>query len=83
MYLDTMQQIFSSTNKLLVDTHNSSQLLYLPLDHLLQQGTAGETATHGPAATAPAPPTSVGPAESTATPEHGRDTTRSREREGR
>jgi modulator of FtsH protease HflK len=38
MYLDTMQQIFSSTSKLLIDSHNNSQLLYLPLDRLLQQG---------------------------------------------
>jgi len=83
MYLETMQQIFSSTNKLLVDTHNSSQLLYLPLEHLLQQGAGGESAAHAPAAAAPAPSTSVGPAESTATTDHSRDTSRSREREGR
>lgn len=81
MYLDTMQQIFSSTNKLLVDTHNSSQLLYLPLDHLLQQSAAADAAAHAPAAATP--PASVGPAEAPAPAERGRDASRSREREGR
>jgi len=83
MYLDTMQQIFSSTNKLLVDTHNSSQLLYLPLEHLMQQGAASEAAPHAPAAASAPPPPSVGATESTTPAEHGRDTSRSREREGR
>jgi len=37
LYLDTMQQIFASTTKILVDTKSTSPLLYLPLDKLLQQ----------------------------------------------
>jgi len=47
MYIDTMQQIFASTTKVLIDTRNSNQLLYLPFDKLLQQ-TAAETATVRP-----------------------------------
>src|SRR3989442_3921856 len=39
LYLDTMQQIFSSTTKVLVDARTASPLLYLPLDKLLQQAT--------------------------------------------
>ena len=80
MYLDTMQQIFSSTNKLLIDTHNNSQLLYLPLDKLLQQGAAnaGALAAH------PAPGGAAQPAVAGAdSGDHGRDNARSREREGR
>ena len=79
MYLDTMQQIFSSTTKLLVDTHNNSQLLYLPLDHLLQQG-AADGGQHAPVAATPAP---AGSTDSTAVTDHNRDTSRSRDREGR
>ena len=45
LYLDTMQQIFASTTKVLIDTKSSSPLLYLPLDKLLQQA-ASETAAH-------------------------------------
>jgi membrane protease subunit HflK len=44
LYLDTMQQIFTSTAKVLIDSRSSNQLLYLPLDKLLQQA-AGEAAT--------------------------------------
>jgi modulator of FtsH protease HflK len=41
LYLDTMQQIFASTTKVLIDTKTASPLLYLPFDKLLQQ-TAGD-----------------------------------------
>jgi membrane protease subunit HflK len=36
MYIDTMQQILSSTTKVLVDQKNANNLLYLPLDKLIQ-----------------------------------------------
>lgn len=37
MYLDTMQKIFSSTTKVMVDTKGSNNLIYLPLDKLIAQ----------------------------------------------
>ncbi|MYM72949.1 FtsH protease activity modulator HflK [Duganella sp. FT109W] len=40
MYLDTMQQIFSSASKVMVDAKNGSNLLYLPLDKLIAQAAA-------------------------------------------
>jgi len=41
MYLDTMQQIFANTSKILVDSRGQGNLLYLPLDKLMQAaGTA-------------------------------------------
>jgi len=39
MYIDVMQQIYQSVTKVIVDTHSSNQLLYLPLDKLIQQAT--------------------------------------------
>ena len=36
MYLETMQQIYASTSKVMVDTKGQGNLLYLPLDKLLQ-----------------------------------------------
>jgi membrane protease subunit HflK len=44
LYLDTMQQIFANTTKVMVDVKSSSPLLYLPLDKLLQQ--AGDGSGH-------------------------------------
>lgn len=35
MYLDTMQKVFSSTSKVLVDTESSNNMMYLPLDRLV------------------------------------------------
>jgi len=40
LYIDTMQQIYSNVSKVLVDSRNGSNLLYLPLDRLLQQAGA-------------------------------------------
>lgn len=35
MYIDTMQQIFANTTKVLTDSKNGSNLIYLPLDKLM------------------------------------------------
>jgi membrane protease subunit HflK len=40
MYLETMQQIFSSASKVMVDAKTGSNLLYLPLDKLIAQAAA-------------------------------------------
>jgi modulator of FtsH protease HflK len=40
MYLDTMQQVFQSTSKVVVDTKGSGNMLYLPLDKIIAQTTA-------------------------------------------
>ena len=37
MYTDTMQQIYSNVTKVLVDSKQGSNLLYLPLDKIMQQ----------------------------------------------
>lgn len=37
LYLDTMQQVFSNTSKVLVESRAGNSLLYLPLDRLVQQ----------------------------------------------
>ena len=36
MYLETMQQVYSSTSKVMVDAKGQGNLLYLPLDKLIQ-----------------------------------------------
>jgi len=37
MYLETMQEIFSNTTKLMMDAKNGNNLLYLPFDKLISQ----------------------------------------------
>jgi membrane protease subunit HflK len=41
MYLETIQQVFTNTTKVLVDVKSGSPLLYLPMDKLIQQTAAG------------------------------------------
>jgi len=42
MYVDTMQQIFSSTTKVMIDSRANNNMLYLPLDKLMQQVAAND-----------------------------------------
>jgi membrane protease subunit HflK len=37
LYIETMQQVFSNTSKVLVESRAGNNLLYLPLDRLVQQ----------------------------------------------
>ena len=76
MYIDTMQQVFSNVSKVLVDSRAGSNLLYLPLDKLMQQ--AGGAA----AVAAPQPMPAAAPAAAPADA-RSRDGGRSREREVR
>ncbi|EGA71039.1 HflK protein [Vibrio sinaloensis DSM 21326] len=38
LYLDTMEQVYSSTSKVLIDSESSGNLLYLPIDKLAGEG---------------------------------------------
>ncbi len=75
MYLETMQQVFTNASKVMIDTRSSNNLLYLPLDKLMQQAIADANLAVRPQA-APVP-------ESTAPTERPRDPARSRDRESR
>jgi membrane protease subunit HflK len=75
LYIDAMQQILSNTTKILIDQKGGSNLLYLPLDKIMQMTGAGQTES------APKPPESVPvPEPSTA---RSREAFRAREREPR
>ena len=58
MYLDTMQQIYANTSKVLVDAKGQGNLLYLPLDKLMQ-ATAGVAMQQAPATAVVADPARV------------------------
>jgi membrane protease subunit HflK len=82
IYLETLQQVLSSTNKIVMDYRGTGNLLYLPLDKLMQQSAAGASSS------APSSSSSDLPAPSHAAPEpqsmdagpRSRDSLRSRER---
>ncbi|MDN2480095.1 FtsH protease activity modulator HflK [Vibrio agarivorans] len=38
LYLDTMEQVYTSTSKVLIDSESSGNLLYLPIDKLAGEG---------------------------------------------
>ncbi|MBK0415469.1 FtsH protease activity modulator HflK [Chromobacterium haemolyticum] len=80
LYLDMMQQIMSSTTKVVVDQKGGNNLLYLPLDKLIQQSSPGASGAAAPAAgTAPQPPEPTPPAAQAGSGKGGRDVTRGRD----
>jgi membrane protease subunit HflK len=79
MYTDTMQQIYSNVTKVLVDSKQGSNLLYLPLDKIMQQ----VTQTAPPAMDVPASTASGNAASNGVTDTRARDLQRSRERDPR
>lgn len=80
LYLESMQQIYSNVSKVLVESKQGSNLLYLPLDKLMQLGDDGTPVMQGPAPTAVPQP---GPAPSAAADARSRQNQRSRDRETR
>ncbi|MDZ7590961.1 MAG: FtsH protease activity modulator HflK [Rubrivivax sp.] len=81
LYLETMQQVYSNVTKIMVDSRAGSNLLYLPLDKLLQQGA---TPAAGSAAAANVPsPSSIDPTGTQSVDIRSRDGARTRDREGR
>jgi membrane protease subunit HflK len=78
MYLETMQQIFSNTTKVMADTKAGNNMVYLPLDKMMAQGAAQEAAGK-PAASAPAPTATTAPAASDPVDTRIRDNGRSRD----
>lgn len=76
MYLDTMQQVMTSTSKVVVDQKGGNSLLYLPLDKLQQM--ASPPAVQAPEAVAPTP--APAPSTSDENLSRSRDAFRSRDR---
>jgi len=89
MYIETMQQIYSSTSKVMVDAKGQGNLLYLPLDKLMGAAGAGIAAdsvgssAEMPAQVRPGVPTDVPPVAVDKNDLRSRDALRSREREAR
>ena len=94
MYLETMQQVYSNTSKILVDARGPGSLLYLPLDKIMQAAGSGSSGGAASVSSAPdvtaqtrpsSPPVSYDtPPQVMDRPEaRGRDALRTRDREVR
>jgi modulator of FtsH protease HflK len=62
MYVDAMQQIYGSVTKVLIDSRQGSNLLYLPLDKIMQMAAQSGPAADAMTAPATAPTTPAAPA---------------------
>jgi membrane protease subunit HflK len=81
LYIDAMREIYSNVTKVLVESRQGSNLLYLPLDKIMQQVSSG-----GAAAPAGDSPSAASASSSTSVPSsdaRSRDNSRGRDRESR
>ena len=87
MYIDTMQQVYSNVTKVMVESRQGSNLLYLPLDKIMQMTGQGASAASVDAATSPVilppPATSAAQMPSQTTDSRTRDAARTRDRDVR
>ena len=87
MYIDTMQQVYSNVTKVMLESRQGSNLLYLPLDKIMQMtGQGGSPAAVDAAASAvilPPPATSAAQVPSPTTDSRARDAARTRDRDVR
>ena len=83
MYLETMQQIYGNVTKVLVESRQGSNLLYLPLDKIMQGVAAQQGASDGASATLVPPPAAMPPQPTISNDTRARDASRTRERETR
>lgn len=54
LYLETMEQVFSRASKVLVDTKNGNNMLYLPIDKIMEQSARDASSNASQPSTAPA-----------------------------
>lgn len=82
LYTETLQEVYSNVTKVLVDSRQGSNLLYLPLDKILHSSGAAPQAAQDAAARTPAQ-NGVTVVPATPIDARARDVNRSRERESR
>lgn len=84
MYLDAMSEMYSNVTKVVVDAKSGSNLLYLPLDKLMQQvASTPPVSAAAPASSSSASGSSPAAAPASTSPIPGGGSARSREREVR
>lgn len=82
LYIDAMQQVYSNTTKIMVDAKGNGNLLYLPLDKLIQGGAPSAAVDAAAPASKPVVDTpAMAPRQEADA--RNRDTLRSRDRETR
>ncbi len=75
LYIDTMQEIMNNTTKVMIDQKGANNLLYLPLDKIMEKSRSGAAdTTSKPAEQTPAPESSTA---------RSREAFRTRDREAR
>ncbi len=81
MYVDSMQEVYGNVTKVLIDSKQGNNLLYLPLDKIMQM--TGSSANNSGAAAAATPAPGLPASTSSPASSRTRDAERSRDRDVR
>lgn len=81
LYTEAMEQVYSNVTKVVVDSRQGSNLLYLPLDKIMQSAGLAAPAAQEAATRLAAPPAPAAPNSAANVDARVRDLSRSRERE--
>lgn len=82
LYLESMQEIYANVTKVMVESRQGGNMLFLPLDKIMQQVSAGGVAA-APGADAVPTPSTAAPPPAAPTDARARENARGRERETR
>jgi len=80
MYIDAMQQVYSNTSKIMIDAKGNGNLLYLPLDKLMQSGQPVQPDAASATSSKPAAPETPSALPRQDADSRSRDALRNRER---
>lgn len=80
LYTEALQEVYSNVTKVLVDAHQGSNLLYLPLDKLMQSAGVAAPAAQEAATRLTQPASSIPQNSTSSVDARSRDVNRSRER---
>ena len=81
LYTEALEQVYSNVTKVVVDSRQGSNLLYLPLDKIMQSAGLAAPAAQDAATRLAAPPAPAAPNSAANVDARVRDLSRSRERE--
>ncbi|HEY4082638.1 MAG TPA: FtsH protease activity modulator HflK [Burkholderiaceae bacterium] len=79
LYIDTMRTVYSNVTKVMVDSRSGSNMLYLPLDKLLQQTNNAGTVSVTPPVAQQAPAADASTSANNSTDARSRDNLRGRD----
>jgi membrane protease subunit HflK len=83
LYIESMETVFSETNTVMIDVKGSNNMMYLPLDKIMQQRPVSQQSSNSPVLSTNEPTSTLSQSPGVAIDEHSVDRATSRGRDAR